>query len=164
MGNRNRNLSSAQFTTPALGARTSGGFAPDDSDFDAMYPHASHNVGDYTFTYDDSQFDRGPNAPDHEVVIDALATPKFGHEDADPFVGFMRLSPGDEGGVRTITQVSSEYPRTGIATGLYKQAENMGYKIRHSDMRTDAGDAWAHKVGGDIPPRHPDWQKYGGDY
>ncbi len=43
------------------------------------------------------------------------------------------------------------YQRMGIATALFQLA-NTYTKIKHSAYRTGAGDAWAHSVGGEIPP------------
>ncbi|MBP1781813.1 GNAT family N-acetyltransferase [Micromonospora chalcea] len=49
----------------------------------------------------------------------------------------------------------------GIAIGMYRKAEevaaNAGWpaKIDHNPQRTPAGDAWAAKVGGYLPPREP---------
>lgn len=52
--------------------------------------------------------------------------------------------------------VKPEYRRRGIATGMYNYAQGLDViKPAHSSWRTDAGDAWAKSVGGEIPPRDP---------
>ena len=57
--------------------------------------------------------------------------------------------------------VQEEHRRKGIATGLWNKAKEVAKqnkdipKPRHSPERTDAGDAWARKVGGKLPPRVP---------
>jgi GNAT superfamily N-acetyltransferase len=54
--------------------------------------------------------------------------------------------------------VTPEYRRRGIATGLWAAAhayaERYGLPApRHSEERSDDGDAWARSVGGELPPR-----------
>lgn len=50
--------------------------------------------------------------------------------------------------------VHRDYRRQGIATDLYHRAgEAAGRPLVHSHERTDAGNAWAHSVGGEIPER-----------
>jgi hypothetical protein len=74
--------------------------------------------------------------------------PKFGT------IGRMDLSPHpDEHGGREIVDVNAVFPRQGIGTGMYNYAQQAGLNPRHSTWRTDEGDAWARKVGGDLPPR-----------
>lgn len=48
--------------------------------------------------------------------------------------------------------VYADAQRRGIASALWREAHERGYQLHHSDERTAAGDAWARKVGGDVPP------------
>ena len=60
--------------------------------------------------------------------------------------------------------VSGEHQGKGIATQMYSQAQQAAQTVRgvpqpkHSQDRTDAGDAWAKKVGGRLPRRKKDLQ------
>jgi hypothetical protein len=81
--------------------------------------------------------------------LDVVAEhPKYGE------IGRMALKPLPGGG-HEIYDVNALFPRQGIATGLYKKAQEAGLDPRHSAERTALGDAWARKVGGDLPPRDP---------
>jgi GNAT superfamily N-acetyltransferase len=54
----------------------------------------------------------------------------------------------------TSVSVSPEYQRQGLATEMYHRAsEAVGGPIGHGRQRTDAGDAWAQRVGGKLPDR-----------
>lgn len=55
-----------------------------------------------------------------------------------------------DGFIEDIT-VSKEYRRKGIATKMWQAGLDGGYKLKHSDRRSPAGDAWAKRVGGDLP-------------
>lgn len=46
------------------------------------------------------------------------------------------------------------HERQGLATALWKHLVATGEKPRHSACRWPAGDRWARKVGGDLPPIH----------
>jgi GNAT superfamily N-acetyltransferase len=54
-------------------------------------------------------------------------------------------------------QTAAPFQRKGIATKLWNYAEDNGLNPLHSTTRTTAGDAWAKKVGGYLPPNE-DWQ------
>lgn len=55
------------------------------------------------------------------------------------------------GEIGSVKILDANYMRKGIATALFQLA-NTYTKIKHSAYRTGAGDAWAHSVGGEIPP------------
>ena len=96
------------------------------------------------------RYSRGSTLKGLEVVAEH---PKFGR------VGEMHLSiDPDEHGNREIHDVGVLFQRRGIGTGLYNHAVEAGLNPVHSPKRTEAGDAWAHKVGGVIPPRN-DWRE-----
>jgi hypothetical protein len=69
-------------------------------------------------------------------------------------IGRMALRPGKDGG-HEIHDINAFKHREGIGTGMYKAAQEAGLDPRHSADRTDIGDAWAKKVGGEVPPRDP---------
>ena len=50
-------------------------------------------------------------------------------------------------------EVAEKHQKKGLATAMYHHAQRQGIPIKHSEWRTDAGDAWAKKVGGTIPKR-----------
>lgn len=72
--------------------------------------------------------------------------PKFGD------IGRMELGKEKNGG-REITDFGVLFRRIGVGTAMYKYAQDVGLNPLHSADRTDEGDAWAKKVGGDLPPR-----------
>ena len=49
--------------------------------------------------------------------------------------------------------VEPEHRRQGIATALWEKGQSIRPTPKHSDQRTDAGDAWARTVGGRLPRR-----------
>lgn len=57
----------------------------------------------------------------------------------------------DTGEIGTVKIINSDYLRRGIATALFNLA-NTYMHVKHSEYRTKSGDAWAHSVGGEIPP------------
>lgn len=72
-------------------------------------------------------------------------------------VGWLNL--GASGQIADIS-VHHEHRRQGIATALWNHAvhhaNSTGGDVpwpEHSMNRTDAGDAWAHSLGEDLPPR-----------
>ena len=81
----------------------------------------------------------------HERAIEALE-----HGDRDLPVGHLRFHK-DTGRVEG-TEVYPAFRRQGVATAMWHEAHARGYELHHSDERTDAGDAWARKVGGPVPP------------
>jgi hypothetical protein len=86
---------------------------------------------------------RGVHAHGIQVVANH---PKFGN------IGRMDLPVHpDEDGNREIYDVNSTLKREGIATGMYNHAVAAGLNPVHSTQRTPEGDAWARKVGGDVP-------------
>lgn len=46
------------------------------------------------------------------------------------------------------------YERRGLATALWEYLVHTGEKPKHSACRWPAGDRWARKVGGELPPLH----------
>lgn len=52
--------------------------------------------------------------------------------------------------------VKPKWERQGMATQMYQKALEITPRLRHSANRTDAGEGWAQKVGGIIPPRMQD--------
>jgi ribosomal protein S18 acetylase RimI-like enzyme len=42
--------------------------------------------------------------------------------------------------------------RKGIATGMYRHAQNRGIPLQHSQARTADGEAWARSLGERLPP------------
>ena len=69
-------------------------------------------------------------------------------------VGSMELAPEpDENGEREVLDIGVMFKRHGIGTGMWQYAQKAGLNPRHSDERTDEGDAWARSVGGKLPPR-----------
>ena len=57
-------------------------------------------------------------------------------------------------------QTHSEHQRKGVATLMDRlnnfEAGRQGYEpVAHASVRTPQGDAWAKKVGGDLPKREP---------
>ena len=51
----------------------------------------------------------------------------------------------------TYLDVEPEYSRQGIATEMWKRAQQIRPKPKHSPDRTAMGNAWAKKVGGHLP-------------
>ena len=74
--------------------------------------------------------------------------------DGDKFVGTMGLK--HDGEISHI-EIHPEARRQGLATKLYKFAKGINEDIpsipapKHSESRTESGDAWAHAVGGALP-------------
>lgn len=63
--------------------------------------------------------------------------------------------PDEPAGEIGLLQVEPQYTRNGVATAMYEAARQHQFAPApaHSPSRTDEGDAWARKVGGDLPPR-----------
>lgn len=72
-------------------------------------------------------------------------------------IGKLQLQPG---GTIDYVEVDDKHQRQGVATGLHRFATNHADKSggeetpypMHSTIRSDEGDAWAKKVGGNVPP------------
>jgi hypothetical protein len=71
-------------------------------------------------------------------------------------IGRLALKPGKEGG-HEVHDINALFPRTGVGTKMWEAAKDAGLDPRHSAQRTDVGDRWARRVGGDLPPRS-DWR------
>lgn len=54
-----------------------------------------------------------------------------------------------------MVQVADEHQRRGVATALHDYAKQDVPELGHSERRSDAGDAWARKIGGPLPKRRP---------
>ena len=73
-------------------------------------------------------------------------------------VGHMQWSGNEWDGRIWDVTVHSEHQRRGLGTAMYQKAKSIAESSRglvtpptHSDTRTPAGDAWAQKVGGNLP-------------
>lgn len=73
-------------------------------------------------------------------------------------VGHMQWSGDEWNGRIWDVAVHEEHRRRGLGTAMYQKAKNIAENSNgrivpptHSDTRTPAGDAWAEKVGGDLP-------------
>jgi len=73
-------------------------------------------------------------------------------------IGHLQWSGEEWGGRIWDVGVHEEHQRRGLGTAMYQHAKeiakNSGGRItppEHSDARTEAGDAWAQKVGGNLP-------------
>lgn len=71
-------------------------------------------------------------------------------------MGFMQWS--DKTGEVTHIAVLGDKRRQGVATALWNRAQELAAEKgitapRHSSKRTEAGDAWAKSVGGELPRR-----------
>lgn len=75
------------------------------------------------------------------------------HHPEDGRAGRMEWMGRPPYAIHNIT-VEPEHQRRGLATAMWNWAqENARPKPRHSEQRTDAGDAWARSVGGRLPRR-----------
>jgi ribosomal protein S18 acetylase RimI-like enzyme len=76
--------------------------------------------------------------------------------DNESDVGIMQW--GDQGGKITELYVGKDFRRQGVATGMMEHARRIAKENpnvpepQHNQFRSRAGDAWARKVGGDVPP------------
>ena len=72
-------------------------------------------------------------------------------------IGVLDLAGG---GIDHI-QTHSDYRRMGVATAMHRMGNfargraGYGEPIKHGTIRTELGDAWAKKVGGDLPEKVP---------
>jgi ribosomal protein S18 acetylase RimI-like enzyme len=78
--------------------------------------------------------------------------------------GFMLWGGPEVKGRISNINVNYEHGRRGIGSALYKKANELaqssGGRIQppsHSDNRTAKGDAWAKKVGGDLPENRKEY-------
>lgn len=72
------------------------------------------------------------------------------HHSTDGLVGELEI--GNFKNVKDI-RVAEAHQRKGIATNMWHYAHAQGLNPEHSEQRTDAGDAWARTVGGELPER-----------
>lgn len=62
--------------------------------------------------------------------------------------------------------VEKPYRRQGLASELFRRAHHMSTQFddvvppRHSEHRTEEGDAWAKAVGGEVPPLTPHTRQF----
>lgn len=66
-----------------------------------------------------------------------------------------RYGTSDIPGKIAYIHVEPEHQRNGLATAMYQHALDSGItpSPQHSPERSDAGEAWAKHVGGEMPPR-----------
>lgn len=88
---------------------------------------------------------------DHPMGIHSVRAIKSGEE-----VGSLFWH--QRGGKIENIHVYPEHRRQGIATAMFHEAnkiakENNLTAPKHSNMRTEAGDAWSKSIGGDLPKR-----------
>jgi ribosomal protein S18 acetylase RimI-like enzyme len=95
------------------------------------------------------QYTRWKNVPYSEHNISVVKAESGG--------AVARMVWDSEGKMGNV-HVDSNLRRKGIATKMWQFAQSLSQQdptiapIRHSDVRTKAGDSWARKVGGDLPP------------
>ena len=99
------------------------------------------------------KFLKGPNH--------ALGTHRIRAVKDDEVVGEMEWA--SRGGYLANITVSEDFQRKGIATKMWKLGNRLSVEHgvsapRHTPYRSESGDAWARKVGGELPPRDPDWE------
>jgi hypothetical protein len=93
-----------------------------------------------------------------------LSDLQFHHEVVNPDKGYHVITAENHNrsrvgrlsfteGTGEISHVEAHPQRQGIATAMWEHARSLGHELSHSALRTDAGDAWARKVGGYIPDR-----------
>ena len=68
--------------------------------------------------------------------------PDYGH------LGFFIV--GSDGTIGNV-YVHPAHTRKGIATGMYNYAKQLGLDVKHSENRTQSGDAWAKSTGDPLP-------------
>lgn len=62
-------------------------------------------------------------------------------------------------------KVERPYQRLGIATRLLREAQKIEPRVRHSNVRTEAGDVWAKSTGDPVPVRVTKrWNPYAFDH
>ena len=66
-------------------------------------------------------------------------------------IGDMQITAMDDDHQIVGVNTHKDFRRKGVATLLYRKALSIGLTPRHSDKRSDEGDAWAKSVGGDAP-------------
>jgi len=91
-----------------------------------------------------SRVSKGYERRGYEVVAEH---PNYGR------IGEMQLADPDAEGRREILDMGVLFKRQGVGTGMYRYAQDEGLNPAHSSWRTEEGDAWARKVGGDLPER-----------
>lgn len=87
-------------------------------------------------------------SPNHRVETLVYAEhPEHGR------IGRLVLGKLHPGYGRTIKNIEThpDFLRKGIATGMYRYAVSQGLEPRHSDTRTQEGDAWANSLGEKLP-------------
>lgn len=73
-------------------------------------------------------------------------------------LGLMTWNKGVVGNVEVFDP--DKWGRRGMATQMWQKANEITPGLRHSNNRSDMGDAWVKKVGGQAPERmqdHPEW-------
>lgn len=67
------------------------------------------------------------------------------------------LDPGREAGEILNLDVHPDFRRRGIASEMYRHGRAHTPAPQHSPERTPEGTAWAHAVGGHVPPLDDAW-------
>lgn len=75
------------------------------------------------------------------------------HPDADEPVGQMTWGTSTRPNRIQSVKVKPDHRRSGLATAMWQWGQEMTPRPKHSDERTDDGDAWARSVGGPLPRR-----------
>jgi ribosomal protein S18 acetylase RimI-like enzyme len=79
-------------------------------------------------------------------------------DEQNDVVGLMhwrKKASGGKAGQVDWVEVDPSYKRQGIGRQMWEHAQSIGVRPspKHSNERTDAGDAWAKSVGGPLPRR-----------
>jgi len=95
----------------------------------------------FPYTYSYKTVPNSSGLETHHAVI--------AHHSQDGEVGHLQWHP--EGEIQDV-HVDETHRRKGVATGMLRYAEGLGVaKPKHSELRSEEGDAWARAVGGHIP-------------
>ena len=112
---------------------------------------------------DGPQFEHIYREPDmgregrHEHMYDHAVLARGETDKGPAIIGQMLWRKGT--GEITKIHVNESHRRQGVATSMYRHALSLDVDPPvHNTKRTDAGDAWAQAVGGDVPPRDPNFK------
>ena len=113
---------------------------------------AADHLNQYQLRYQPLPKEFGPEMRHSIHVIDTKSS--SGREG----VGHMQWAGNDWNGRIWDLEVDADHQRRGLGTAMYQKAKRLAESSNglivppaHSDTRTPAGDAWAQRVGGDLP-------------